>query len=70
MDEKQEGKWQSIESAPRDGTNFLACSPQSSVFLAHWANGVVDSSSWEDDDGYRERHATHWMPLPLPPDAA
>jgi hypothetical protein len=61
------GEWQPIETAPKDGTNFLACSEASSVFLAHYANGIVDSSSWGDDYGYMERRATHWMPLPAPP---
>lgn len=59
-------RWLPIDTAPKDGTNFLACSPASSVFLAHYANGVVDSSDWTDGDGYKERHATHWMPLPAP----
>ena len=58
--------WQPIETAPKDGTNFLACSPTSSVFWAHWANGVVDSSSWHESHGYMARTATHWMPVPAP----
>jgi hypothetical protein len=62
--------WQPIESAPRTGLCFLAASTASSVFLAHWANGVVDSSSWNEDAGYQERYATHWQPLPLPPGCA
>lgn len=61
--------WRPIETAPKDGTNFLACSPASSVFYAHWANGVVDSSSWMDEFGYQGRHATVWQPLPEPPGA-
>jgi Protein of unknown function (DUF551) len=52
---------------PTSGANFLACSVASSVFLAHWANGLVDSSSYQDDHGYLVRHATHWQPLPDPP---
>lgn len=61
-------KWLPIETAPKDGTNFLACSSASSVFLAHYANGVVDSSDWTDADGYLARYATHWMPLPERPE--
>ena len=63
------GGWLPIETVPKDGTNFLACSEASSVFYAHWANGVVDSSSWNDDTGYSGRRATYWMPLPPPPPA-
>ena len=59
--------WRPISEAPRNGTNFLAASPASSVFLAHYANGVVDSSSYTDDAGYLDRYATHWQPLPPPP---
>jgi hypothetical protein len=59
-------EWQPIETCPKSGLNFLACSPASSVF---YANGVVDSSDWSDDGGYRERYATHWMPLPPPASA-
>jgi len=61
--------WQPIATAPKDGTNFLAVSYASSVFLAHWANGVVDSCSYDNDCGYSSRFATHWMPLPEPPKA-
>lgn len=67
---ESESAWRPIESAPKDGRNFLACSEASSVFYAHWANGVVDSSDWTDDTGYRARYATLWRPLPPPPDAA
>lgn len=59
--------WQPIETCPKDGTCFLACSEASSVFWAHWANGVVDGTDYNGDDGgYRERHASYWMPVPLP----
>ena len=60
-------EWLPIESAPKTGVCFLACSPASSVYLAHWANGVVDSSSWTEEAGYQSRYATHWRPLPSPP---
>jgi hypothetical protein len=64
--EKRLRTWRPINTAPKDGTNFLACSSASSVFFAHWANGVVDSSNWSDERGYAARYATHWMPLPVP----
>lgn len=65
--EAQEAGWRPIATAPQDGTSYLAASAASSVFLAHYANGVIDSSSWTDEGGYEPRHATHWMPLPPPP---
>ena len=67
---REQVEWQPIETAPRDGTSFLACSSASSVFLAHWANGVVDDSSYSDDTGYLERYATDWQHLPAPVTAA
>lgn len=60
----EQSQWLPIESCPRNGLNFLACSPASSVFLAHWANGIVDSSFYIEETGYQSRYATHWMPLP------
>jgi len=64
---RPETSWQPIATAPKDGRSFLAASPASSVFFAHWANGVVDGCSWTDEAGYEGRHATHWQPLPFPP---
>ncbi len=63
---REEAEWQPMETVPKDGTSFLACSHASSVFLARWANGVVDGSSYSDDTGYLERYATRWRALPEP----
>lgn len=60
------GGWQPIETCPKNGENFLAAIAQA-VFLAHWANGLVDSSSYDNDCGYLSRRADHWMPLPPAP---
>lgn len=64
--------WQPIETAPKDGTYFLAF------------NAALEADSWADEErhmivqwtgrGYwrialdgQSAHPTHWMPLPPPP---
>jgi hypothetical protein len=60
------GKWQPIESAPRDGTPVLGYSTEG-VMYACW----YFERSWLFFRNHRgDRwafHPTHWMPLPEPP---
>jgi hypothetical protein len=61
--------WQPIETAPRDGTWFLAFGKHSrdrcTMMVICW-DGDPDWVS--ADDGYRPYLSpTHWMPLPNPP---
>lgn len=64
-----DAKWLPIESAPKDGTAFLAItSIDSSLYLF----GI---GSWPPDAGFLRAidhegdpmYPTHWMPLPEPP---
>ncbi|UYW25733.1 DUF551 domain-containing protein [Methylorubrum extorquens] len=64
-----EGKWQPIDTAPKDGSWFLACNPASSMC---WA--PFEFASWNEQGGFyceedvsEPTEATHWMPLPAPP---
>lgn len=65
--------WQSIETAPRDGTVFLVYRPDAgltgdSTFAI--VQGVnVPTTSPQGVVHYTSRwcHPTHWMPLPPPP---
>lgn len=77
MDHKETERWQPIETAPKDGTKFLAYRP-----LAHMTHdlhikivrGVPNNyGCWESTvpSGYSFENftdgacrATHWMPLP------
>jgi hypothetical protein len=64
-------KWQPIETAPKDGTKFLA--------LMRGGNGDIEIAFHTDGEygGFRvdsyaptminEDWMTHWMPLPKPP---
>lgn len=61
--------WMPIESAPRDGTWFLAYWPvktfEDRIQTTQWLHHdyrFVDASDFLDDI-----QPTHWMPLPPPP---
>ena len=59
-------QWQSIETAPKDGTEFLGfvgVSYQGGVVVLHWdkSDEFID---WDADFW----DPTHWMPLPLSPE--
>lgn len=68
-------QWQTIDSAPRDGTNCLFYSPGNSTA---WNGNAVESHISVDRFSerwprgmfqYPEAPYTHWMPLPSPPRA-
>lgn len=67
--------WQPIETAPKDGTVFLAYTVDEGIDFFHWQDLGGDSSApvgwrsgfitvYREDD---EEGPTHWMPLPAPP---
>lgn len=60
-------EWQSIETAPRDGTWVFVYWPSMSITLyplvAFW-----DGEGWDTPAGIGNvREPTHWMPLPEAP---
>lgn len=73
--------WQTIESAPKDGTRILILCPQNRITCAKydtlpmvgkgWFVSVPCCSGWgEGSDTYihwKEDQPTHWQPLPPPP---
>lgn len=74
------GKWQTIETAPKDGTHLLA-TDGAIMTTVHWYEpptwpGIPQGRGWWDlvvcgayaEDG--EWHPSHWMPLPPPPAAS
>ncbi len=66
---KAERVWQPIETAPRDGSRFLAFQrgDGDQRFECWWQDDFGIWSGWMDDwDG--EPEPTHWMPLPTPPE--
>jgi hypothetical protein len=57
--------WKPIETAPKDGTI---------IDLHHSKYGRIRSVSWDRDDEFwiaedEDPFITHWIPLPLPPQA-
>lgn len=57
--------WLSIETAPKDGTEFLAFGPHGRV-ITHW----MREDYFRDGQPARwfpANNPTHWMPLPVPP---
>lgn len=76
------GRWQPIESAPKDGTFFLATNGGHFPFVTAYDDGedvwFTRNQHWESDERMaaklrnvpaRQWTPTHWMPLPAPPEA-
>lgn len=73
-------KWQPIETAPRDGSYFLACNGGSGAsWVAHYkpvyTSGYRPENPWPSvmlNHRHCRKNAsrmpTHWMPLPEPPE--
>jgi len=60
-------QWRPIETAPRDGTEFIAYRPDAGVFTAGYDD---EQDAWFANHGYEDITddlPTRWMPLPLPP---
>lgn len=65
-------EWQSIEAAPRDGSEFLGYHKGHDGYTGDWFALVEYSGDpewpWADYEGkHPEAFLTHWMPLPTPP---
>jgi len=67
------GDWRPIETAPRDGTPVLLRCKDRQMQVGEFANRSDGTSFWEI--GHTEsgplgllQEATHWMPLPNPPE--
>jgi hypothetical protein len=65
-------KWQTIETAPKDGKEYLLWSEtEGGLFVAFW-HSIWECWIWTTHDIGDDRmlmRATHWMRLPAPPDA-
>lgn len=62
--------WQPIETAPRDGTKFLAIEKNfpEVVFICFFGKHTPYIADWKSDDG-EIVFPFKWMPLPKPPTA-
>lgn len=71
-------EWQTIDSAPRDGTEFDAWTPNFGGYRLinvrwmkdwwgeGWAN-IYNDGFDNQDPGAVSEEISHWMPLPEPP---
>lgn len=61
-------EWQPIETAPKDGTRFLAAEEwdirEGWLFVVAKVRNGKFVVAWDNCD---EIDPTHWMPLPAPP---
>lgn len=64
-------KWQSIETAPRDGRDILLTDgdnvQQASWWVNEWMIHIGESSHSHVTWNFVCEPPTHWMPLPEPP---
>ena len=62
-------KWQSIETAPRDGSVLWLYQREGSphMYEGWWHKDLLDGTEYWQDDADSEPNPTHWMPLPDPP---
>lgn len=70
-------EWQPIETAPRDGTEFLAYDIQAKKQdVCHWSKNFEwfeavqsdgETGPWFGEFGRDREDITHWQPLPAPP---
>lgn len=67
--------WQTIESAPKDGTEILGFIPGSRIGHLQEEPDIIDAVFWKSNTGgWRHRsddhihlNVTHWQPLPASP---
>ena len=59
-------QWLPIETAPKDGTRFLAYEKRDISHYPCWWNSDFQGWSGWQDDWDSEPKPTHWMPLPTP----
>lgn len=62
--------WQPIETAPKDGTDFLAWLMGNTHMVIYFDASIDSLYPWRATDSnscYHVDAPTHWMPLPEPP---
>jgi hypothetical protein len=59
-------RWQSIETAPRDGEMILAATADGRMMI--WKASLLQVAMEPTLSRHLQFPATHWMPLPEPPE--
>ena len=61
-------EWQPIETAPKDGTRFIAWGPNLAVAECEWREAWAHyDAGWYRSNQHPVVEPTHWQPLPSPP---
>lgn len=78
MADMETRRWQPIETAPKDATKIITFHGREMLGISYWGrSGRYNRAAWQT---YSTTHSawfsvdhidqpTHWMPLPLPPEA-
>lgn len=73
------GEWQTMESAPKDGTKIIGCKQFEKTGAGHiiggdvatvewlWHDELNDVGAWHRGGGFDVYGLTHWQPLPSLP---
>jgi hypothetical protein len=67
MKEKTVSEWQTIDTAPKDGSTVLAYSPVDGPFTSRWEGSLWQGQPWRPYKEALKASPTHWMPLPESP---
>lgn len=64
-----EGRWQPIETAPKESGQHILVSTKHCVDMAFWAtgDGLMERAGWYRATTAERIKPTHWQPLPPPP---
>jgi hypothetical protein len=73
MEKLMSDQWRNIETAPRDGTEFLGYHLSTDGYTGDWFVLIEGTSDldwpWQSYEGSHPfEFLTHWMPLPAPPE--
>lgn len=58
-------RWQPIDTAPKDGTDFLGYTVDGDMWVMAWN---YETEQFESERLFFGAALTHWQPLPSPPD--
>lgn len=62
--------WQPIETAPKDGTEVIVFTPHDGVISSSYKHGCWQKICIVNGRGVGRNDPTHWMPLPVAPEAS
>lgn len=67
LEAQRDDGWQPIETAPKDGTRFLACNSDGLVIIGRMTGASFRNFAADSFVGSNNTTPTKWQPLPPPP---